>query len=271
MLLQTREAEERYALAAQAANDGLWDWNLATDEVYFSPRWKDMLGYEQGEVGSDPKEWFDRVHPDDRARVETRLKEHLDGLAGNFESEYRVVHKDGGYRWMLGRGIAVRDADGEAVRVAGSQADINERKRAEASLQEAETRYRMLVERMPAVVYIQEIGSPDSAAYMSPQIEALTGYSSEEVQDLDLRWRLVHPEDRERMQAEDELEIEPGEVSTTEYRVLHRSGHTVWVRNESVLLEDEARGSRYWQGFMVDITERKRAEEELRRSEMNSA
>jgi PAS domain S-box-containing protein len=266
MLAQTREAEERYALAAQAANDGLWDWNLATDEVYFSPRWKDMLGYEEEEVGSDPKEWFDRVHPDDRAYVETRLKEHLEGLEGNFESEYRVVHKDGGYRWMLGRGIAVRDADGEAIRVAGSQADINERKRAEASLQEAETRYRMLVERMPAVVYIQEIGSPDSATYMSPQIEALTGYSPEEVQDLDLRWRLVHPEDRERMQAEDELEIEPGEVSTTEYRVLHRDGHTVWVRNESVLLEDEARRSLYWQGFMVDITERKRAEEELRKA-----
>ena len=271
MLAQTREAEERYALAAQAANDGLWDWNLVTDEVYFSPRWGAMLGYEEWEVGSDPGEWFDRVHPDDRAGVEARLKAHLDGQSGNFESEYRVVHKDGGYRWMLVRGIAVRDADGKAVRVAGSQADINERKRAEASLQEAETRYRLLVERMPAVVYIQEIGSPDSATYMSPQIESLTGYSPEEVQDLDLRWRIVHPEDRERMQAEDELDIEPGEVSTTEYRVLHRDGHTVWVRNESVLLDDEASGSRYWQGFMVDITERKRAEEELRRSEMNLA
>ncbi|HEX6708877.1 MAG TPA: PAS domain-containing protein, partial [Rubrobacter sp.] len=271
MLAQTREAEERYALAAQAANDGLWDWNLATNDVYFSPRWKGMLGYAEGEVESDPDEWFDRVHPEDRAHVETRLKEHLDGLAGTFESEYRVVHKDGGYRWMLGRGIAVRDADGKAVRVAGSQADINERKRAEASLQEAETRYRMLVERMPAVVYIQEIGSPDSATYMSPQIEALTGYTPEECGDPDLRWRMVHPDDREQMRAEDRRTVEPGEVITTEYRVLHRSGRTVWVRNESVIVEDEASGSRYWQGFMVDITERKRAEEELRRSEMNLA
>src|SRR5215203_3649504 len=117
MLTQTREAEERYALAAQAANDGLWDWNLATDEVYFSPRWKGMLGYEEGEVGSEPEEWFDRVHPEDRAHVEARLKAHLDGIAGNFESEYRIAHKDGDYRWMLGRGIAVRDADGKAIRV----------------------------------------------------------------------------------------------------------------------------------------------------------
>ena len=271
MLAQTREAEERYALAAQAANDGLWDWNLATDEVYFSPRWKDMLGYGEGEVGSDPEEWLDRVHPEDRAHVEARLKEHVDGLAGNFESEYRVLHKDGEYRWMLGRGIAVRDANGEAVRVAGSQADINERKRAEASLQGAESRYRMLVERMPAVVYIQEIGSPDSAAYMSPQIESLTGYTPEECKNPDLRWRMVHPEDRGQMQAEDQRTVEPGEVITTEYRVLHRDGRTVWVRNESVIVEDEASGSRYWQGFMVDITERKRAEEELRRSEMNLA
>lgn len=266
MLAQTREAEERYALAAQAANDGLWDWNLLTDEVYFSPRWRAMLGYEEEEVGSDPGEWFDRVHPDDRADIEASLKAHLDGHAGTFESEYRVAHKDGDYRWMLGRGIAVRDSDGKAIRVAGSQADVTERKRTEASLQEAETRYRMLVERMPAVVYVQEIGSPDSATYMSPRIEALTGYTPEECKDPDLRWRMVHPEDRGQMQAEDRRTVEPGEVITTEYRVLHRGGRTVWVRNESVIVEDEASGSRYWQGFMVDITERKRAEEELRQA-----
>ncbi|QIN83985.1 PAS domain S-box protein [Rubrobacter tropicus] len=149
--------------------------------------------------------------------------------------------------------------------------DITERKRSEQRIREAEERYRSLVERMPAVTYIQEIGSPDSAMYMSPQIERLTGYTPEECGDPDLRWRMVHPEDRGPMRSEEEETGgqvgEPGEVFATEYRVLHRDGRTVWVRNEAVLFEDEATGARYWQGFMVDITERKRAEEALRRSE----
>ena len=148
---------------------------------------------------------------------------------------------------------------------------LAERERVEEWLRQAETRYRTLVERMPAVVYIQEIGSPDSAMYMSPQIETLTGYSPEECKDPDLRWGMVHPDDRERMRSEDKQAVEPGEVVTTEYRVLHRDGRIVWVRNESVVVEDEMSGSRYWQGFMIDVTERKHAEEALRRSETSLA
>jgi diguanylate cyclase (GGDEF)-like protein/PAS domain S-box-containing protein len=138
--------------------------------------------------------------------------------------------------------------------------DVTERVRTEEKLRQAETRYRTLVERAPAVTYIQEIGGLESAIYMSPQIETLTGYSPEECQDADLRWLMVHPDDRERMQAEDERAVEPGEVITTEYRVVRRDGRIVWVRNESVVVEEEDSGSRYWQGFMVDITERKRSE-----------
>lgn len=142
--------------------------------------------------------------------------------------------------------------------------DISGHKRAEERLWQAETKFRTLVERMPAVTYIQEIGSPDSAMYISPQLETLTGYSPEDCKDPDLRWSMVHPEDREWLQSEDQRNLGPGEVSSTEYRVLHCDGRMVWVRNESVLIEDEASGSRYWQGFMIDITERKHAEEDLR-------
>ncbi|HET7477929.1 MAG TPA: PAS domain-containing protein [Rubrobacteraceae bacterium] len=133
-LAQTRAAEERYALAARATNDGLWDWDLTTDEVYFSPRWKEMLGYGEGEVGTGSSEWFDRIHPDDRAGVEERLRAHLNGDKGNFATEYRALHRDGEYLWMLARGVAVWDEEGKAVRIAGSQSNINERKRAEEEL-----------------------------------------------------------------------------------------------------------------------------------------
>jgi diguanylate cyclase (GGDEF)-like protein/PAS domain S-box-containing protein len=129
-----RESEERYALAVQGANDGVWDWNLKTNRIYFSPRWKNMLGYEEDEIGSDPQEWFSRVHPQDIDRLRQALSAHLRGVTPHFESEYRILHKNKAYRWMLSRGIAVRGADGSAGRIAGSQTDITERKEVEARL-----------------------------------------------------------------------------------------------------------------------------------------
>src|SRR6267378_3537004 len=123
-----RESEERYALAARGANDGLWDWNLLTHIMYFSPRWKSMLGYHEGEIGDKLEEWLDRIHDSDRERVKDELAAHQKGLTPHFESEQRVLTKDGTFRWMLSRGLAVRDASGKATRMAGSQTDITEGK-----------------------------------------------------------------------------------------------------------------------------------------------
>jgi diguanylate cyclase (GGDEF)-like protein/PAS domain S-box-containing protein len=129
-----RESEQRYALAAQGANDGLWDWDLKTGRVYYSARWKAMLGCGEGEVGESPEEWMRRVHPDDAAALRAALEAHVEGRSPHFESEHRMLHRDGGYRWMLSRGIVVRDKEGRASRMAGSQTDITDRKRAEERL-----------------------------------------------------------------------------------------------------------------------------------------
>jgi diguanylate cyclase (GGDEF)-like protein/PAS domain S-box-containing protein len=123
-----KESEERYALAARGANDGLWDWNLATNVIYFSTRWKAMLGCQDDEIVDKPNEWFDRIHEADRERVKDEIAAHQRGLTPHFESEHRVRHKDGIYRWMLSRGLAVRDESGKPVRMAGSQTDITEGK-----------------------------------------------------------------------------------------------------------------------------------------------
>jgi diguanylate cyclase (GGDEF)-like protein/PAS domain S-box-containing protein len=123
-----KESEERYALAARGANDGLWDWNLANDEIYFSPRWNHMLGYPVSGVWSGPEEWFSHIHVSDRERVRVGIAAHRDGKTPEFVSEYRMRHSSGGYIWTLSRGIAVRDESGKAVRMAGSQTDITEGK-----------------------------------------------------------------------------------------------------------------------------------------------
>ncbi len=133
-----RESEERYALAAQGANDGLWDWDLRVNEIHFSDRWKGMLGYGDDEVENRPEEWLNRIHRDDADRVRMEINAHLEGKGPHFQSEYRIICKDGGYRWMLSRGIALRDGSGNSYRMAGSQTDITEGKRvAEQLLQEA--------------------------------------------------------------------------------------------------------------------------------------
>ena len=129
-----RESEERYALAAEGANDGLWDWDLVGNTIHFSPRWVGMIGYEPKEVGTSPEEWFSRIHPDDRPLVEAEVRAHFDGVKDHFLSEHRMRHRTGDYRWMLARGLAVRSPEGSPTRMAGSQSDITERKLAEERL-----------------------------------------------------------------------------------------------------------------------------------------
>jgi diguanylate cyclase (GGDEF)-like protein/PAS domain S-box-containing protein len=129
-----RASEERYALAARGANDGLWDWDLESNRIYYSPRWKEMLGYADDELGDSVEEWFSRIHRSDVERVRAAISGHLEGNSSNFETEYRIRCRDGSFRWMLSRGVAVRHADGRAYRMAGSQTDITARKMAEERL-----------------------------------------------------------------------------------------------------------------------------------------
>lgn len=129
-----RASEDRYALVAAAANDGLWDWDLQKDTIYFSPRWKSMFGYEDNEIGSTSNDWFNHLEPEDLTALKAALKSHLEKEIDNLHCEYRIRHKDGKPRWMLCRGLAVRDEAGKPVRIAGSQTDITDRKLAEEQL-----------------------------------------------------------------------------------------------------------------------------------------
>jgi diguanylate cyclase (GGDEF)-like protein/PAS domain S-box-containing protein len=119
-----RESEQRYALAARGTNDGLWDWDLRNGRVYFSPRWKQMLGYAEGELSDSIDEWFMRVRPGDLSPLLADLRAHREGQAPHFQNEHRLRHKDGSWRWVRSRGVALRDPGGQALRIAGSQTDV---------------------------------------------------------------------------------------------------------------------------------------------------
>ena len=131
-----RQSEERYVRAARGANDGLWDWDLTTGEIYFSQRWKEMLGLAGDQQGS-LDQWLKRIHLDDHMSFLAAVRAHLGGRTEYFEHEHRMLHVDGGYRWMLCRGLAARDEFGVAARMAGSQTDVTERQIASEQLRHA--------------------------------------------------------------------------------------------------------------------------------------
>ena len=255
-----RESEERFRSLVQHTSDIITILEADGSIRYVSPAVERVVGYRPEEqIGTNA---FGSVHPADREQASNTFAEVLKRPGPHPPLKFRVPHKDGSWRYL--EHVVNNLLEDPTVRgVVITSRDVTKRKEAQRKLREAEQRYRTLVERVPAVVYVQEIGGSDSAMYMSPQIETLTGYSPEECEDSDLRWRMVHPEDRERIQSEDERTGKPGEIFSTEYRVLHRDGRTKWVRNESVVIEDETSGTRYWQGFMLDITERKAFEEAL--------
>lgn len=130
--LALAEAEMRWSLAIHGANDGVWDWNLLSDKVFFSERWKSMLGFNQDEIGDSPEEWQSRVHPDDLQPSLDLIQTHLNGASEFYYNEHRLRCKDGSYKWILARGKAFIDKEGKPVRLSGSHTDISDKKLAEA-------------------------------------------------------------------------------------------------------------------------------------------
>jgi PAS domain S-box-containing protein len=167
-----QESEERWQLAMRGTNEGLWDWNVKTNEVFFSPRWKEMLGFADHEIGKSLNEWTSRVHPDDLPWVTQAIQDHFAGKTDFYSTEHRMRCKDDGYKWILDRGKAMWDSEGNVVRAVGSHADITEHKRTEAWL-------RSLVETtQDAVISIDQAGLMDQ---FNPAAERIFGYTRAEV------------------------------------------------------------------------------------------
>lgn len=148
-------SQERLALAQQGTTDGIWDWNVLTGEVYFSPRWKNMLGFQEEELENNFDTWQHLIHPEDRQQTLAILHDHLEGKQQTYRIEHRLRHKDGSYRWILSRGAAVRDENGRPVRMAGSHTDITQQLEAEEDL-----RQRIIFEKIVTTISNKLINMP---------------------------------------------------------------------------------------------------------------
>lgn len=221
-----------------------------------------MLGYTAEEFAAVPFSAYS--HPDDDARNQQLWDRMVAGEIDHFAMEKRFVRKDGSLVWAELTVSLVRDGLPEPYAIGMSQ-DITVRKRLEAELRAAELRSRLLVERVPAVVYISEPGAAGAWHYVSPQIERMLGYTPDEwLADATLWFSRIHPEDREGVldRTVEIMSSDHGQLTSSTYRLTHRDGRTLWVRDDSVVLRDPS-GRAAFHGVIVDVTAEKALEAQL--------
>jgi PAS domain S-box-containing protein len=232
---------------------------------YISPRIEELVGYTPHEIVETPGFWErEVVHPDDRATLREDIARSRAGE--QVTREYRCITKAGSTVWVLDQSSPQLDDDGHITTIRGYLLDITARKQVEKEREEAQNRYRTLVEEMPAVVYVAAANATASTMFMSQQIEEILGYQLEE-------WtnnpdffveRLLHPDDREAV-LESIARNNAGEANSCEYRCTAKDGRIVWFWDESIPQLDEHGVAVAIRGFIVDITDRKNAEAELER------
>lgn len=260
-----RDSEERWQLALRGNNDGIWDWNVKTNEIFFSPRWKEMLGYADDDIQHNLDEWGRRIYPDDLGWVTKAIQDHFDKKTPFYLTEHRVLCKDGSYKWVLDRGQALWDENGKPIRMVGSHTDITERKKAEVALQESERKYRSVVDTVKEVIF--QTDAADLWTFLNPAWTEITGFSVNEsigTNFLDY----VHPDDRQRnFELFQPLIQRHKEYCRHEIRYLTKDDGYRCIEVFARLVVDAEDNIIGTSGTLNDITERKQTEAALIKSE----
>lgn len=230
--------------------------------LFISPQIEALSGYPVERWLNEPNFWKKVIHPDDLARVESE-DQRTNQAEEPFRMEYRILTREGRDLWLQDEATLIRDETGKPTHWQGFILDVTERKLAEEAIRRAEERLRSLIEQVPAVVFTTS-AEDDHLLFISPQVEALSGYPAEQWLNEPHFWRkVIHPEDLEHVIAEEQRTSASGEPYRIECRMIHKDGRVVWLRDEAALIRDAAGKPMYWQGVMMDITERKRREREI--------
>ncbi len=273
-----RATRERHDVAVAGTSDGLWDWVVGSDHIWYAPRIWELLGFKPGD--ETPASTFaafrERVHPDDRPRTLELLDAHLK-LGVPYDLEHRLQCADGRWRWFRTRGNSTRDANGRASRLAGSLQDIHDRRMAQAEterererLAESEQRFRTLVNNIPGLSYRRLVNADWTMEFLSDAVLDLTGHDAAAfLGDAKRTFASLIPNDcRQEIEAIVQVAIEQRTSYTVEYPLTHRDGSTRWVSEtgQGVFRTADDPTPAFIDGAVFDITERRQSEEELRRT-----
>ncbi|NEX60602.1 CHASE domain-containing protein [Noviherbaspirillum galbum] len=268
MTRQLRESEFRWKFALEGAGDGVWDWNVQTNEVIYSERWKAMLGYREAEIQNDQTQWERLIHPEDRQRTKELLEAYLKNWQSDYSNEYRMLCKDGTWRWILARGAVVsRDALGNAQRLIGTHTDITHRKQQEEALREANARLEVEQHRVRVILENLHDGfvavDPDGRITdWNAQAQKILGWTPTEAIGKDLTSLIIPAELRSALAEGFKRFVATGQATlidkVVEVNVLHRSGRLIPI--ELAVAGFPVAGKYAVSAFMRDISERKEAE-----------
>lgn len=279
----------RLEFALRNANDGLWDWNLLTDEVYYSPRWKELLGYADHELVNHLSTWEQLVDPVDRERALQSVADYLSGASQRLEVEFRMRHKQGHWLDVLSRGVLIRDASGKPSRLVGANVDISARRRAERqllefnfqlqemvndavsdfqgaveALRESEARLRLALQASGAGLWSWEVAT--NTAWWNDKYREHYGFGLEDNWSYEKWLEAVVPEDRERLLNRITELLKPTDdcVWDEEFRILHPTNGIRWMSGLGQVERDDSKHAIKIHGVNFDITRRKAVEDELR-------
>ncbi len=272
-LNELRKTQERYALVAKGGNDGIWDWDMLTETVYLSPRWKALLGYEDYELKNEFGVRDGFIHPDDSERSKKHLEDFISGKISVYENEIRLKHKNGSYVWVLERGVLLHNDEGKPIRLAGSITDISRQKNTEIQIRDAN---KMLLEEramfIQGSVVIARIKADDAnkIIYISENVKDSLGYSVEEFYNGSITYdAIIHPDDKkyhveERNEA---LSKNASHIEFSPYRMIRKDNTYIWVKDFATIIRDAQNNITEILGYFIDITEQKKSEEFLLESQ----
>jgi PAS domain S-box-containing protein len=250
------QAEERLRLVIEGSNDAPWDWDLEANQLYYSPRWWNMLGYAVDELPSDAGLWGRLLHPEDAPHIQAFFSATLAGETATYEIEFRLRHKDGHYVPVLSRGYVLRNGEGKAIRASGVNTDLTERKRIDEARQQALDILQKIAARVPGMVY-QFRMRPDGSSsfpYSSDAIRQIYRVAPEDVvHDASSVFAVLHPDDHDAVARSIEDSRRTLKPWRQEYRVKFNDGIVYWLLGNAVPeLEDD--GSVLWHGFISEIS-----------------
>lgn len=267
---ELKESEERWHFALEGAGDGVWDWNLKTNKVFFSDQWKKMLGYEPHEIKNEVKEWENRVHPDDFDGAQNDIQRHIRGETEIYLNEHRLRCKDGSYKWILDRGkVLTFDVHGKPVRFVGTHTDNTKQKQTEETIRERERQLESMVSNLSGFVYRCNYDKFWTMIYLSQQFEKITEYPTADfIHNTGRTFNsIIKKEFQSEIFKKWEKAIEKKSVFEAEYPILTGSNQIKWLWERGTGVFDDNGNLLFLEGYIEDVSERKNAETLSRESE----